>query len=88
MQSRVIKRLYDNICHLKATFSSESIVNFLAGDSEFLLCFVCAVSTAIGLVISATFLIAEDPSLCLACSGLFISAISFGTFLYLVRKMD
>ena len=66
----------------------ESIRRSFAKDSQFLLCFVCSLGTAIGLVLSATSFIWENASLGLTCLGLFTLSISFGVFLYVFRKMD
>jgi len=59
-----------------------------AVDSKLILCFICSLGTAIGLVLSATCLIGENTSLDLPCIGFIISAISFAFFLYIVWKMD
>jgi hypothetical protein len=59
-----------------------------AEDSKLILCFICSLGTATGLVLSATCLIGENLSLDLPCIGFIISAISFAFFLYIVCKMD
>lgn len=59
-----------------------------AEDSKLILCFICSLGTAIGLVLSATCLIGENAPLGLPCLGMIISAISFAAFVYIVWKMD
>jgi hypothetical protein len=59
-----------------------------AEDSKLILCFICSLGTAIGLVLSATCLIGENASLGLPCIGFTTSAISFAAFLYIAWKMD
>jgi len=66
----------------------EIIRRSFAEDSKLLLCFICSLGTAIGLVLSGTCLIGENTSLDLPCIGFIISAISFAVFLYIVWKMD
>jgi hypothetical protein len=66
----------------------EIIRGSFAEDSKLILCFICSLGTAIGLVLSATCLIGENASLGLLCIGFIISAISFAAFLYIVLKMD
>jgi hypothetical protein len=75
------------ISFLKKDFL-EFIRDGFAENSQFLLCFVCSLGTAIGLGLSAMSFIWENASLDLAYFGLFISSISFGVFLYVAWKMD
>ncbi len=58
-----------------------------AEDSKFVLYFVCALGTSIGLALSAMYLFGEDESLGLLFTGLIISAICFAVFLYAAWKM-
>jgi len=88
MQDRWTKAvILQYISFLKKDFL-EFIRHSFAENSQFLLCFVCSLVTAIGLVLSATSFIWENASLGLTCFGLFISSISFGIFLYVAWKMD
>jgi hypothetical protein len=66
----------------------EIIRRSFAEDSKLILCFLCSLGTAIGLVLSATCLVGENASLGLPCLGMIISAISFAAFLYVVWRMD
>ena len=59
-----------------------------AEDSKLILCFMCSLGTAIGLVLSATCLVGEITLLGNTCIGFIISAISFAAFLYIAWKMD
>ena len=88
MQDRENKAvMLQYISFLKKGFL-EFIRHSFAEDSKFLLCFVCSLGTAIGLVLSATSFIWENTSLGLLCFALFVSTICFGIFLYVVWKMD
>ena len=66
----------------------EVIKHSFAEDSKLILCFICSLGTAIGLVLSATCIVGENASLGLPCIGFTTSAISFAAFLYIVWKMD
>ncbi len=57
-------------------------------DSNLILCFVCSLGTAFGLVLLLTCFIWENATLGLSCIGLAISVICFAIFLYVVWKMD
>jgi hypothetical protein len=66
----------------------EVMKHSFAEDSKLILCFICSLGTAIGLLLSATCLIGENAPLGLPCLGMIISAISFAVFLYIAWKMD
>jgi hypothetical protein len=66
----------------------EVIRHFFAENSKFILYFVCAVGTGLGLALSATCLLLEEESLGLLGIGLITSAISFAVFLYTALKMS
>jgi hypothetical protein len=65
----------------------EVIKHFFAEDSKFILYFVCAVGTSIGLALSVTCLLWEEESLGLLGIGLITSVICFAVFLYTTLKM-
>jgi len=71
---------------LKKSFA-EIIIHSFAEDSKFVLYFVCAVGTSIGLALSATCLFWEEESLGLLGIGLITSAICFAVFLYTACTM-
>jgi hypothetical protein len=78
--------IIQHISFLKKGFL-DFVTRSFAEDSKFLLCFVCSLGTAVGLVLSASSFIWENASLGLSCFGLLISTICFSIFLYLAWKM-